>query len=679
MLTRPPKAVAVARRMTNHARENALVLMSLAFSVLFLTVAVAHAESHEEVTVSHGFSNFGALKYGPNEPFSYVNVDAPKGGEVSLWAEGTFDSFNGFTRKGVTASNYTLPYEDLMIAAADDPYGIYCQLCTTIEYPESIDWVIVNLRENVTFSDGSPMTAEDVKFTVDLFLEQGITEFRELFKSFYESVEVLDTHRIKFTFSEDTPKRDRVGLVGLWNPLSKKQFEESLALAVTERGIELAADGLSEDEVAAQLAEEMDTLGLRLDDSQPEPFMGTGPYVLGEVDFGRRIVYERNPNWWGADLAINQGRNNFDRIRIEYFSDASAALEGFKAGEYTFRVENTSRIWATGYDFPALNDGYVRKESLIDGAITTAQGFVFNLRKPEWQDARVRDAIRLLFNFEWTNQTLFYDLYQRPASFWGGSDLAAEGVPQGVEAEILQQLVDEGLLDASILTDEARIPPINLPGENRPDRRVFRQAERLFEEAGWIADDAGVLRNDAGEPLELVILQFSQSFDRIVNPFVENLVQAGVSAKLDRVDSSQYTERRRSGDWDLVNHSPGQDFEPSTGLRQWFASEAAEDSSRNIMALAEPGIDRLIDEVVAAEILDDLKPRVRALDRALRAHGFWIAQWSNQEHWVAFWDQYGFPEPFPPLSIAIFSGAVIDFWWFDEAGAARLREAGALQ
>ncbi len=678
MQTRCRRRTGEAIAQTDHLRAKVLYLICLTFSLLFLGIAAANAESHEEVTISHGYSNFGELKYGPDDPFSYVNVDAPKGGEVSLWAEGTFDSFNGFTRKGVTAASYTLPYEDLMIAAADDPYGIYCNLCETIEYPESLDWVIVNLRENVTFSDGSPMTANDVKFTVDLFLEQGITEFRELFKSFYESVEVQDTHRIKFTFSEDTPKRDRVGLVGLWNPFSKAQFEQSKALATTERSIELLASGMSEDEVKAQLAEEMDTLGLRLDDSQPEPFMGTGPYVLGEVEFGRRIVYEKDPNWWGADLPINQGRFNFDSIRVEYFADSSAALEGFKAGEYTFRVENTSRIWATAYDFPALNDGYVRKETLIDGAITTAQGFVFNLRKPEWQDARVRDAIRLMFNFEWTNQTLFYDLYQRPASFWGGSDLAAEGTPEGVEADILQGLVDDGLLDASILVDEASIPPVNEAGENLPDRRVFRQAEKLFEEAGWVADDKGMLRNADGELLELTILQQSQAFDRIVNPFVENLVQAGVSAQLERVDNAQYTERRRSGDWDLVNHSPGQDFEPSTGLRQWFASEAAEDSSRNIMALAEPGIDRLIDEVVAAETLDELRPRVRALDRVLRAHGFWIAQWTNQEHWAAFWDQYGFPDPFPPLSIGAFSGAVIDFWWYDQDRAARLRNAGAL-
>lgn len=706
-MSSPQSARRLVYRMTRHIRQNALSILCVSLSLLLGGVAVVAAEGHETTTISHGYSNFGDLKYGPGEPFSYVNVEAPKGGEISLAAEGTFDSFNGFVRKGVVASGSSLPYEDLMIAAADDPYGIYCNLCTTIEYPESLDWVIMNLREDVTFSDGTPMTAEDVKFTTDLFFEQGITEFREVFNRFYESIEVLDTYTIKFSFAEDTPLRDRVGLVGFWNPFSKAEFE---------------------------------TRELRLDDSQTQPFLGTGPYVLGEVDFGRSVVYERDPDWWGADVPINQGRFNFDQIRYEYFSDASAALEGFKVGEYTFRVENTSRIWATGYDFPALNDGFVQKETLPDGSITTAQGFVFNLRRPEWQDPQVRDAVRLLFNFEFTNRTLFYDLYQRPASFWGGSDLAADGAPEGAEAEVLQALVDQGLLEASILTEPARIPAINDGAQNLPSRDVMDAAASLLEAAGWVQapppplpsrlpmpaalglaglfvlvggflavrssgatrvvsavialglaagsyqylgtpqvqPEDGLIRNAAGETLDLVILQRSQAFDRIVNPFVENLQQAGVNAKLERVDDSQYTERRRTGQWDLVNHSPGQEFEPSTGLKQWFASETAADSSRNIMALQDPAVDALIEEVVAALTLDDLRPRVRALDRVLRAHGFWLAQWTNQEHWVAYWDMYDYPRPFPALPLASLSAAALDFWWYVEDGETRLRDAGAL-
>ena len=614
-------------------------------SVIWLLIAafcvgMARAESHETVTVSHGYSNFGNLKYGPGEAFSYVNPDAPKGGELSLSSLGNFDSFNMYTRKGVPAANTDLLYEDLMIGAADDPYGTYCYLCETIEYPESLDWVVVNLRRDVTFADGTPMTANDLKFTIDLFLEQGIAEFRTIIDGYFTNIEVLDEYSVRFEFSELAAKRDRMGLVGLWNPFSEAWFKET---------------------------------GARLDESRSEPFMGTGPYRLEEVDFGRSIVYAKNPDWWGANHHLNTGRFNFDKVRIEYFADASAALEGFKAGEYTFRTENSSRIWATAYDFPAIDKGWVKRETLPDGNITSAQGFVFNLRREKWQDPRTREAVRSLFNFEWTNETLFYDLYERPASFWGGSDLAAEGVPGADELEFLEPLVAEGLLDASILTEPAVMPQVNDPSQNLPSRRVLRRAASLLEEAGWVPGDDGMLRNASGEMLELVIIQFSPSFDRVINPYVENLRQIGIDARLERVDNAQYVERRRSGDWDMTNHSPGQGFEPGVGLKQWFSSETAEDSSRNLMALRDPAIDRLVEQVIVAQTLDELRPRVRALDRVLRANGFWVPQWTNQDYWVAYWDMYRYPEPLPPLALG-----TIDFWWYDAEAGAQLRADGAL-
>lgn len=617
-----------------------LSTLALGLAVSIGVSPAVHADGHEEIIVSHGYSNFGELKYGPGEPFSYVNLDAPKGGEISISAQGNFDSFNIYTRKGVPAAQTGLMYDDIMIGAADDPYGSYCYLCETIEYPESLDWIIVNLRDDVTFSDGTPMTADDVLFTVELFLEQGIAEFRNVFEAYYDSVEVLDTHKIKFTFTEAAPKRERVGLVGLWNPFSRAWFEEK---------------------------------GVRLDESTDEPFMGTGPYVLDTFDIGRSLTYRKTADWWGNDHPLNQGRHNFETVRVEYFGDAIAAFEGFKAGEYTLRIESSSKEWATSYNFPALEEGHVKKVTLPDGTITTAQGFIFNLRKEKWQDPRVRDAIRMLFNFEWSNETLFYGLYQRPASFWGGSDLAAEGTPEGEERALLEPLVGEGILSESILTEPAVLPPVNDPAQNRVGRRVLREASRLLDEAGWETGDDGMRRNAAGQTLDLVFVQVSPLFDRIVNPYVENLISAGINAKLERVDNAQYVERRRSGDWDLVNHSPGQGFEPGVGLKQWFASETAADSSRNLMALQDPAVDALIENVIAAETLDELRPSVRALDRVLRANGFWVPQWSNQEHWVAHWDMYGYPEELPPLALG-----TLDFWWHDAEGAQRLRDAGAL-
>lgn len=641
MRHRPSDAIPISRSVSRAAKERIVALSLGTLTLAVFTASAVFADSHENVTVSHGYSNFGELKYEANVPFSYVNQEAPKGGEISLWSQGNFDSFNVYTRKGVPASSTELMYEDIMVAAADDPYGSYCYLCTTIEYPDSLDWVVVNLREDITFSDGTPMTAEDLKFTIDLFLEQGITEFRNVIDGYFDSIEQTGPYQVRFEFNESAPKRDRVGLVGLWNPFSKAWFEKT---------------------------------GARLDESASEPFLGTGPYVVGDVDFGRSLVYERNPSWWGADVAMNQGRHNFDSVRIEYFADASAALEGFKAGEYTVRVENSSKEWATSYDFPAVQNGYVKKDTLPDGSITTAQGFVFNLRREKWQDPGVRDAVRMLFNFEWSNETLFYGLYQRPASFWGGSDLAAEGVPEGEELALLEPLVAEGLLDAEILTAEAVMPPENRAEENLPTRRTLRKAANLLEEAGWTPGDDGLLRNADGATLDLVIIQRSPQFDRIVNPYVANLRQVGINAKLERIDNAQYVERRRSGDWDLTNHSPGQSFEPSIGLKQWFHSSTAADSSRNLMALEDPAVDRLIDTVIEASTLDELRPRVRALDRVLRANGFWVPQWTNQEHWVAYWDQFRYPETLPPLALG-----VTDFWWYDAEAAQRLRDAGVLK
>ncbi|CUH58920.1 extracellular solute-binding protein [Thalassobacter stenotrophicus] len=541
--------------------------------------------SAEDVIVSHGFSNFGALKYGPGEPFSYVNLDAPKGGEISLSTLATFDSFNPFTRKGVAErTGDDLLYENLMIAAADDPYGSYCYLCTTIEYPESLDWVVMNLRDDVTFSDGTPMTAEDVKFTIDLFLDQGIAEFRSIIDGFFENIEVTGSHQIRFEFTQAAPKRDRMGLVGLWNPFSKEWFART---------------------------------GARLDESTDE--------------------------------------------------------EAFKTGAYTFRTPGSSKEWATAYDFPAVQDGHVTVDTIPSGNITGGSGFVFNLRREKWQDNRVRDAVRMLFNFEWSNQALFFNLFERHHSFWQGSNLEAVGAPEGAELAALEPLVAEGLLDASILETEVLMPPINTSESNRVDRRSRRQALSMLEDAGWSLGDDGLLRNAAGETLELIIIQFNAEMDRIINPYIDNLRAVGIDASLRRVDTAQYVELRRSGDWDLTNIAAGQGFEPSLGLKQWFGSETAENSSRNIMALADPAVDRLIDAVIEAKTLDELEPRTRALDRVLRAHGFWVPRWGTTDYWVAYWDQYRHPDPLPPLDLGL-----LDFWWYDAEAAQQLKDAGAL-
>ncbi|EYD72596.1 extracellular solute-binding protein [Limimaricola hongkongensis] len=613
---------------------------ALALGALLLAPP-ATAQEAEATTTSHGFANFGELKYPADfAHLDYVNPDAPKGGEISQWAMGTFDSFNSFARQGVSAALNTLPLESIMTSTADDPYGLYCYLCSTITYPESLDWLILDLRDDVTFSDGTPMTAEDVKFSAELFLEQGITEYRTRVGSLIDEIEVLGPHEVKFSFAPEAPRRDVVGLAGGTVVFSKAWFEET---------------------------------GARLDESRDAPFMGTGPYLLESADINRRVVYGRNENFWGADIPFNVGRNNFDTIRIEYFADSAAAFEGFKSGEYTFRAENSSKDWATGYDFPAAQKGWVVTEEIPDGNIGTGQAFVFNLDDPTWQDPRVREAIGLMFNFEWSNESLFYGLYERVESFWENSDLEAVGTPSEAERDLLAPLVEEGLLPESILTDEARRAPVLDAGANGPDRATYRRAGKLLEEAGWSVGDDGLRRKD-GAVLELVFLQRSPQFDRIVNPFIENLARLGVRGVLERVDTSQYVERTRSGDFDLVNHSFTMGFEPGGELEQWFASKTADDSSRNLMRLRSTAVDRLIQEVLDAGALDELTTATHALDRVLRAEMIWVPQWYKDVHTVAYYDQFRHPDPIPP-----FARGELDFWWYDAEAAQDLRAAGALR
>jgi microcin C transport system substrate-binding protein len=640
MKSRQPSAIALTRASQARLRRRSLKYSLLALIAVMWTTGLAFAQD-ENVTVTHAVSNFGEPKYPADfAHLDYVNPDAPKGGEISFWSQGNFDSFNNYTRKGVPAALTGVMYESILSNTADDPYGAYCYLCTTMEFPESRDWVIFNLRDDVTFWDGTPMTAEDIKFTFELFLEQGITEYRTVVEGFVSGVEVLGPHRIKFTFTEDAPRRDVLTFAGGTNVFSRAWFEET---------------------------------GARIDDSTLVPFMATGPYMVERFDVGRNIVYGRNPNFWGADHPLNVGQNNFDRMRIEYFADNSAALEAFKAGVYTFRNENSARDWATGYNFPAVAQGHVKVEELPDGTIGSGQAFVFNLRKPEWQDPTVREAVRMMFNFEWSNDTLFFGLYERVNSFWENSELEATGVPSEGELALLRPLVEEGLLPESILTEEAVMAPVNAATENLPSRAVRRQAGQLLDDAEWVTGPDGMRTKD-GRRLTMTILQTSPSFDRIVNPYVENLRQIGIDARLDRVDIAQYVDRRRTGDYDLVNHTFSMGFEPGVGLRQWYSSETAEDSSRNLMGLRDPAVDRLVTEVIEADTLEEMTTAVHALDRVLRSIGFWVPQWFKDKHTVAYYDMYRYPETLPPFALGETS-----FWWFDAEAADRLRQAGAIR
>jgi len=613
-------------------------LASLFAAGALALAATTVAAKGEETMTSHAFSYFGTPKYGPDfTHLDYVNPDAPKGGEIALWTMGTFDSFNPYSRKGVSAWGASINIERLMTSTADEIGVSYCLICETLEYPEDHAWAIFNLRPEAAFADGSPVTAHDVVFTHELFMEQGLPSYREGVARIVESVEALDDRRVKFTFVADSTKRDRIDQAGATPVMSKAWFEET---------------------------------GAQLDESRLEMALGTGAYLRDSYDINQRIVYRRNPDYWASDLPIMKGRNNFDRIRVEYFADSDAAFEGFKAGAYTFRIENSSKQWATGYDFDLAKNGQVVTAELADGSQASGQAFVFNLRKEKFQDIRVRDAISRMFNFEWSNETLFYGLYARTTGFAANSYNEATGLPSPEELAILEPLAD--ILPEGVLTDEVVMPPVS--GARQLDRNQLRAASALLDEAGWEVGDDGIRRNAAGEKLTVEFLEYSTAFDRVIQPYVANLKSLGVDASLNRVDTAQYIERSRSFDFDMMTDHLSIGYEAGSGLEQSFGSREAEFSLFNPAGIAHPAVDALIKVAANSETREDMVVAMRALDRTLRALKFVVPQWFKDKHTVAYYDMFEHPETMPPYDLGY-----LDFWWFNEENHAALIASGALR
>ena len=618
-------------------RTRLIAFVYLIFFVsLVSTGSVVNAD--QDNIKAHGFNFFGELKYPRDfQHLDYVNPNAPKGGEISIWGFGTFDSMNPYSRKGRAASLSSAPFESLLVETGDEIGSSYGLLAESIEYPADQKWVIFQLRKEAKFSDGTPVTADDVAFTYNLFLEQGLPSYRAVLAEIVQGVEVIGPYTIKYTFSDQASKRDAIPIVGGLPVKSQAWFERSQA---------------------------------RLDESRMEPAIGSGPYILDSFEINRWVKYRRNPEYWGASLPINRGRSNFDEIRVEYFADTNAAFEAFKSGAYTMRVENSSKSWATAYDFPALNDGHVVKKLMPDGGIANGQSFVMNLRREKFSDIRVRKALSYLFNFEWSRESLFYGQYARINSFWENSDLAASGLPSSEEMKLLSPL--ESDLPSGVLTQDAVMAPVS--GTKPMDRANLRKANALLDDAGWLVGADGLRRNASGDTLEIEIIEDSAAFDRIVLPFVENMKAAGIDAEYDRIDPAQYTDRTRNYDFDIITDQFPMSYEPSSGLKQYFGSDTADDSVFNSMGLKSSAVDALIEHVVAAENKSDLKVAVKALDRTLRAYNFWIPQWYNDQHRVAYWDMYEHPEEIAPYDLGY-----LDYWWYNEGKAKALKDAGFLR
>lgn len=613
-----------------------------AAGILGLATALAipgmvEAESHETIIVSHGYNEYDELKYSPDDAhLDYVNPDAPTGGDFSIAVIGTFDSMNPFaTGIGTPGALSTVMYEDMMIPTADEVGSLYCLLCTTLEYPESQDWVIFNLREDVVFSDGTPMTAADIQFAFELLKEQGTPSYAQFVSASVESVELVDDYTLKFTFKEGVPRRGLITTMGSLPAFPKHWYEET---------------------------------GARLDESRLEIGPGTGEYMLDSIDVGRQIVYKRNPDYWGADHYLKVGFGNYDSMRVEYFGDTVAAFEGFKAGEVTFRQENSSLNWATAYDFPALDQGWVVQDTLPNGNLPAARGFIFNMKDPKLADRNLRLAIGRMFNFNWTNQNLQYGLFQQREAFWENERLKAVGLPEGRELELLEPYRDQ--LAEAIFTEEAFLP--HESGERPLDRRNLRAALALMQEAGYTPGSDGLLRDADGNVLTLEFIEDTQSMDRIILPYMENLKALGVDITYNRIDPAQYQDRTQNKDFEMRDAAYAVGLVEGSGLSQRFGCEDRDDVF-NDAGYCNPVVDALAESLLSVETYDEMAAHVRAIDRILRYDYFMVPVWYLPESWVAYYDKYEYPENLPPFSLGF-----LDFWWINQDKEAELKASGAL-
>lgn len=636
-------------RVTTDSPLRRALHISISLMILAMTLVwTSTARAEEETIVSHGYSFYGDLSYPADyEHFTYVNPDAPKGGELAIAFVGTLDSMNPYARQGRAHAFSVFMYESLLgeggagSAAPADVYGeYYGLLAERVEYPPSKDWVIFHMRPEARFSDGTPVTANDIAFSHNLLLDQGFKSYADSVRRAIPKVEVIDDHTIKFYFAEGISRRSLIEQVGTVPAWSQKWYEET---------------------------------GARLDESRLEAPTGSGPYMVESVDISRRIVLKRNPDYWGNDLPFNRGRHNFDTLRLEIFGDDTAAFEAFKAGEYTFRAEGDPKRWATGYDFPKARNGQVVTKELPNGNPPVPTGIIFNLASPVFEDKRVREAVALAYNFEWTNESLQYGLYNQRASFTQGTPLMAEGTPVGDELALLTSLGD--LVPPAMINEEVRVPHTSSP-ERLFDRRNARIAMRLLDEAGWTVGDDGVRRNADGEALRLNYLFNSAAgatLTAVMDNFVSNAQKLGIDVTLEKVDPSQFTARERDRDYDLLYDSYAAFLAAGTGLQQRFGSEDAAFSLFNPAGLASPLVDALIQAALDAETREAETAALMALDRTLRFEFIMIPLWYNPAHWVAYYDQYEHPE-IPPYSLGY-----LDFWWYNQDKADALRAAGALR
>ncbi|MFN3230981.1 MAG: extracellular solute-binding protein [Alphaproteobacteria bacterium] len=599
--------------------------LGTALAVLMLVVAPAAADT----TTSHGLSAFGDLKYPADfEHFDYVNPDAPKGGSMALMHNllpGTFDTLNAFILEGdepqgmKNAEPRSLVYDSLMTRAWDEPDAVYGLVAESAELPEDRSWVIFNLRKEARWHDGSPITADDVAWTFAALKEQGDPYYAVLLRD-VEKAEALNPQQVKFTFNPDGPVRDLPMIVAGLPILSKAYYEQH----------------------------DFTTVSL-------DPPLASGPYKVGKVQPGRTITYERVKDYWAKDLPVSVGRFNFDEIRFEYFKDRSIGMEAFLAGTYDLREEFTSKTWATGYTGPAVEAGWIVRDTLPDHRPSGAQAFFLNLRRDKFKDPLVRKALDYAFDFEWTDKVLFFGAYDRVSSMFENSTLEATGLPGEAELALLKPFEKD--LPPAVFGPAYMPPSTDGSGSNRGN---LRQAALFLRQAGLTVKD-GVMHLPDGSPFEIEFLIFEPGFIRIIEPYTESLKRLGIQAAIRQVDPAQYERRLKDFDFDMTTRRLTMPLTPGVEQRSfWSSAQADVVGSRNIGGVKNPAVDSLIQTIVGAKTRESLVTAVHALDRVLMHSHNVVPQWYKGSYTVGWWDRFGRPEAPPP-----FARGIMDLWWYD--------------
>lgn len=581
-------------------------------------------------------SPFGDLKYPSDfKNFDYVNVNAPKTGIARQIALGTYDNFNLVLGdvKGTLAAGIDLVYDTLLVPALDEVSGYYGLLAEAVSHPDDFSFVRYRLRAEAKWHDGSPITPEDVIFSFETFKKYS----PQAAANYHHVIKVEQTAARELTFSFDEPgNRSLPQIIGQLTILPKSWWNVA------------DSDGNQREIGATTL----------------KPPLGSGPYRIKEFSPGRSITYERVTDYWGRNLSVNIGRDNFDELRFEYFRDPTAAIESFKVDRADWRIENSAKNWNSAYDFPAVSAKRVILEEFPVRNLSLMQGFAFNVRRQKFASTLVRLAFNYAFDFEEMNRQIFFGQYKRIASYFDGTELAATGLPIGRELELLESVRQK--IPASVFTTPYSNPVGGTPAAARNN---LREAMRLLKQAGYEVRDQQLVDTKTGEPYTAEFLGNSAAFERVFLFYKPALERIGISVTVRTVDEPQYENRLRNWDFDIVTYSWPETLLPGNELRAYWGSQTADQGgSENVIGIKNPAVDSIIDHVLMANNRDDLVAACRALDRVLLWNHYVVPQWSYNKLRVARWDRFGHPDPLPEYGATAFP----TIWWWDAEKAAKL-------